>query len=442
MEFPTLYFNDKLGRKRLWKIWVKGDTVYREGGLVDGKKVNSNRTFKSKNIGKKNETSAEEQAKREAERDWIKKLGEGRTPDPEDVIGITMMKQVTEEKLKMGGVARTVASKIRGRKTINMKVKSPYIITDLEKEPIIPMKANKWELDDKGELKNKIKKYFKFENGVWVQPKLDGYRCIAKIHSSKNGKKVILSSNGRKQFPWFEHIRKEVLELGSKVDLLDGLDGELYIHQKQNFSTIQSMCAISSSKPHPNEAQIILHVFDLVDESAKISQEERLEKLDQIFKFHDGTALSLVPTHKIKTALEVNTYHQKFIQELYEGVIVRSNECVYMEAKSKRRSLYLRKYKDFKDEEYKVIGIELDSGVSEEYFVWLCTTEKGIFDSKHKNLFKAKPMGTRQERIKQYKNHQKYIGKLLKVRFQEYTEDGIPRFPIGVCFREKWDLTG
>lgn len=430
MEFPILYFDDKLGRKRLWKIWVIGDTVYREGGLVDGKKVSSNRTFKSKNVGKENETSAQEQAKREAERDWVKKLGEGRLPDPQDVFGVEMAKKITEEKLKMGGVARTVSAKIRGRKAVNLKVKSPHIVIDLKKEPVTPMKANKWELDDQGKLKNKVKKYFDFEVGVWVQPKLDGYRCIAKIHNNK----VVMSSNGRKQFPWFEHIRKDILELGTKVDFLDGLDGELYIHQKQNFSAIQSICGISRSKPHVQEKEMVLHVFDLVDESGKISQEERLKKLNKIFEEYQGTALIQVPTHKIKSASEVSTYHQTFIEELYEGVIVRSSECFYLVSNSKRRSLHLRKYKDFKDEEYKVTGVELDSGVSQENFVWICTTDGNVF-------FKAKPMGTKEDRIRQYKNHQKYLNKLLKVRFQEYTEDGIPRFPIGVCFREKWDLS-
>ena len=35
-----------------------------------------------------------------------------------------------------------------------------------------------------------------------------------------------------------------------------------------------------------------------------------------------------------------------------------------------------------------------------------------------------------------YKDHEKYIGKMLTVRFQNLTALGVPRFPVGVVIRD------
>ena len=39
-------------------------------------------------------------------------------------------------------------------------------------------------------------------------------------------------------------------------------------------------------------------------------------------------------------------------------------------------------------------------------------------------------------RADRMKNVTKYYGKLLTVKFQELTSDGIPRFPVGISFRD------
>ena len=55
---PVLYNIDKSKKERMWKVWVTDDTVHRVQGLVDGKKQTYERSYKGKNIGKKNETSS------------------------------------------------------------------------------------------------------------------------------------------------------------------------------------------------------------------------------------------------------------------------------------------------------------------------------------------------------------------------------------------------
>ena len=46
---PVLYNLDKNGNKRMWKIWIVKDTIYRLSGLKKGKKVSFERTFEGKN---------------------------------------------------------------------------------------------------------------------------------------------------------------------------------------------------------------------------------------------------------------------------------------------------------------------------------------------------------------------------------------------------------
>ena len=94
----------------------------------------------------------------------------------------------------------------------------------------------------------------------------------------------------------------------------------------------------------------------------------------------------------------------------------------------------MRKYKNFKDEELKVIGVELDEGVSREYFVWKCVTSDG-------KEFKSKPEGTREMKYFWYDNSEKYINRMITIKYQDLSPDGIPRFPIAKAFRSGGDLS-
>src|SRR5437868_14087923 len=105
--------------------------------------------------------------------------------------------------------------------------------------------------------------------------------------------------------------------------------------------------------------------------------------------------------------------------------MIKAVDLVY---KPGSRSVKMRKFKKFNDAEFRVIGCALDKGVSKEQFTWVVTTKEG-------KKFNAKPMGTKEEKLKWYANREKYQGKWLKIKFQGYSEDGIPRFPIAIHFR-------
>jgi DNA ligase-1 len=75
---PPLFKKDKKGGTRVWKITVTGNLIEIEHGLENGEKIKTSEPIMSgKNIGRKNETSPEQQANLEAKSRWKKKKDTG-----------------------------------------------------------------------------------------------------------------------------------------------------------------------------------------------------------------------------------------------------------------------------------------------------------------------------------------------------------------------------
>lgn len=460
LEYPDVYYLpilfsiDKNKKERMWKIYVSDDTVHRIQGLTQGKKIPYSRVFKGKNIGKKNETSPHEQAKQAAETMWVKQIDKNYFPKCKE--GKALLAKIRKSTSSTGGHNINAGAAIRGRNTKNIKRKASLAVKTVQTK-ITPMKAGVWELSDSEDPHSvlpKVIKYFNFDEGVYVQPKFDGWRAVARVQFSGGEhvggeREVVFTTNNSKQYPWFEHLRKEVLELISTPAIaklaLDGLDGEFYAHRivdekgeglsdEARFSTISSMCGVARSEPHPLETQMQFHVFDLVDLSGKLTQDQRFANLKKIFRgVKSSPNIILSPTKIARNIKDITRYHNLFAQEGYEGIIIRSRDLIYIQ----KRSMYIRKYKHFIDREYPIIDVRKDEGVDDEHFVWVCH-DPSVIDPKTQRpkRFKAKPRGCREDKVYWYENYLEYIGMPLTVRFQEYSDDGVPRFPIGIGIRE------
>lgn len=445
---PTLFTLDKAGKERIWKIWVEDNVVRRLQGLVDGKKQTYEREYFGKNIGKKNETTSDEQAKQEAETLWTKQLDKGYLPKCEE--GLALIKKLEKETSKSGGHNINSTAVIGGRKGKKI-TETNNLAVDKVDVYIKPMKASEWELEDPQDhtsVKSKVIKYFNFDEGVYLQTKLDGWRCVARLQTTSTGEVCVLTTNNGKQYPWFRNLRDEITEFlkKNKGKYLDGLDGELYSHElydsegnlmndEMRFNRISSTCSISRKTPDPLEDQMQFIVFDLVDLSGEKTQDERINLLKRLFKNKPKKVenVKLCETVTIFSIDDVYKFHDTFSQDGYEGVILRSKDLNY----TNKRSLSMRKYKYFIDREYTLIDVEKKKGVEDEYFVWVCIDEN-IIDSKSGEYkrFKAKPTGTTEEREEWYRNYTNFLGMKLKVKFQEYTEEGVPRFPVASGIRE------
>lgn len=258
---------------------------------------------------------------------------------------------------------------------------------------------------------NKRAKSMKFP--CFAQRKLDGVRCVAIPGRG------LYSRNGKK-FPHLEHICNEVNRISTIV-----LDGELY-SDELTFQEIVGLVKKEIMKPDDieNMHKIYLYVYDCVQPEKPYT--ERNYMLEQLFSNNKTTALKLLSTETCTTIDDVTKLHADYVAEGYEGLILRQSNGLY---KVGHRSTDLQKYKEFCDSEYPVVGYKQGDGEEKGCVIWICRTPAG-------HEFAVRPRGTRSDRIVLFARGDAYIGKLLTVRYQELTTDGIPRFPVGISFRD------
>jgi DNA ligase-1 len=156
---------------------------------------------------------------------------------------------------------------------------------------------------------------------------------------------------------------------------------------------------------------------------------ERMRLLTELFVRVRQTTPSRVfgvETVIVKTVNEMKEAHNEYVKEGYEGIMIRDPCGVY---EPNKRSKYLQKYKEFMEDEFVITGFHDGEGIDKDAVIWNCVTKEG-------RMFSVKPKSTFEERKRIFKEADTYIGKLLTVVFQEYSPDGIPRFPVGKAIRD------
>jgi ATP-dependent DNA ligase len=394
-SFPTLYGKASTGKIKMWSIKVEDNkgvgAITTTHGYLDGKlQVNTRLVTVGKNLGKKNETTPVQQAINEAQSDWKKKTEAG---------GMTEKKPTEEAAAGAGKAGDSDKESVKSVKP--SAEKNAKAATDAGVVPH-PMLAHDY---------NKRGKDIKFP--CYAQKKLDGVRCLA---ISGKG----LYSRTGKAFPHMDHIRAEINSLPKGTIL----DGELY-SDTLNFQEIVGLVKKETLKPAdaPKMTQIYLCVYDTVMDG---TNEARNAYLTNLFKTHTFKALKLLQTDVANNLDDVKRLHAEYVADGYEGLILRNKAGLY---KVGHRSADLQKYKEFKDDEYKIVGFKEGDGIEKGCVIWICETKD------HKT-FSVRPRGTHEQRAEAFKTASKAVGKKLTVRFQELTEDGIPRFPVGLAIRD------
>lgn len=374
----TLYKLSTTGKLLKWSAHASGPTVIQSHGEVGGKITHQPYVAKPKNVGKKTETTAEAQAEKEVEQLYTKKLKEGYVD--------------SMEKAKAG--------------------KTDSII----KGGIKCMLAHKFD-----EQKHKM------SYPAFVQPKLDGIRCLAHVTSTG----VTLWSRTQKQFVTLAHIETAIYNLTRYYFRQGGedfyFDGELYNHKyKDNFSEIASL-ASKKTLNKDDETKVLnleYHIYDIyLPDEPTYDFSQRVSILEQ-YNFNAHPYLKLVFTHIVSNEHQVIDWQRKFIEKGFEGAMVRGFYSPY----ECKRSYNLQKVKTFQDEEFKIVTFELSK--DEKSVIAVCALKNG-------ETFKATMRGNKEENVKKfYDQRARLKGKKLTVKFQSYTEYNVPRFPVGVAVRD------
>jgi hypothetical protein len=89
----------------------------------------------------------------------------------------------------------------------------------------------------------------------------------------------------------------------------------------------------------------------------------------------------------------------------------------------------LQKFKQFLDDEFSIVDFLEGTGNDAGTVIWVCTNDNN-------DTFKVRPRGTREQRREWFSDGNNLIGSTLTVRYFELTDDGIPRFPVGIAIRD------
>jgi ATP-dependent DNA ligase len=441
-KFPSLYHTDTNNNIRIWTITVRlikglkklykidwnllqDNTIpiklsylksteiptgtitqlYVETGVITGKMTRHSPTYPiMKNKGKKNERNSLKQGLVLSRSLYLKKINNG-----------FQIKSNFDKKLKI-------------KKNIKY----------------FPMLVRKY--DDE-------KKNIKYPS--YVQPKLDGARCTAFLgkHPRKNPTvdDVIMYTRQRIDYLGFSLIKEELFPIlcdmwDYETDGSIRIDGELYKHGL-------SLQVISGAVRNPNRLTIPkykgirFHIFDAFYPLRSTEFKDRIDFVDDVFNNSNkkSNCLVQVTTIIVKSEKEQNDLYKKFLNEKYEGIIIRNADSLYLTSavknSTKIRSKYVLKRKMRYSDEFEVVGYTQGTkGRDIGAIIWICVTHDGVtqFNTTPKNT-------TYEERYKLYKlaNANKgeqfnalYKGRMMTVEYEDLSKNKVPLRAKSIGFRE------
>lgn len=280
-----------------------------------------------------------------------------------------------------------------------------------------PETGQKFNTDASGEIKPMLAISFdekQIRYPCLCQPKYDGVRCTVSVGS--DGEVKIISRQGKPyNIPhlkeWAERHREAL-----------PLDGELYNHGELSFQEITS--AVKRQSEMTKKIRYV--VYDRpVDDEMNIERWTDLLEMERCCVFKDSPAY--LSSYKICHSIdEVREYHSECVANGYEGVIIRNTDAKY---EFGFRSRNLVKLKEFDDSEFLISDVVEGTGRDAGTAVFELQLEDG-------RKFKARPVGSFEQRKDYFDRRTELIGKMCTVKYQGFSDDGVPRFPVAIAIRD------
>lgn len=259
---------------------------------------------------------------------------------------------------------------------------------------------------------------------AFAQPKLNGVRCVAERISEDE---VVYTSREANRFETLDHLTPyicKMIPIGAK------LDGEMYnpnLTFEEIISRIKRVLGDRSDIEH-DPLQYWIYDALLPQEPFKTRFDALKDYFADLMEFYKTIDLPLLFTETIlvQNAEEFEKCHSMWAARGYEGAMLRNLEGPYL---LDYRSTDLLKYKHFVDEDFKIVGGHEGSGKDEGTVIFDCVTHEG-------KPFAARPKGSYELRKHWWDTLEEQKGKNLTVRYQNYSAEGIPIFPVGLTVRD------
>lgn len=257
--------------------------------------------------------------------------------------------------------------------------------------------------------------------GVYVSPKLDGYRCIAVID---RGDVTLYSRNGTvyKNFP---SIVEELSEKYADYQLV--LDGEI---MSDDFQAMQKTAFNDKER---GVSDVSFYVFGFIPfeewqtEKFKMVTKDRLEMLEKLLPYDSNSNIRLVQQVLLDSVEAVTRYEINYIDQGFEGAMVLPNIPYFKGKKSNR----LMKFKTMESQDCEVIAIYNGTGKYENVMGGIM-----LLQEDGKTQCDCGSGFTDADREWIWNNQDAIVGRLAEIKYQELTPDGVMRFPIFLRWRD------
>ena len=271
-----------------------------------------------------------------------------------------------------------------------------------------------------------------------VSRKIDGVRCS---FYWKDGEVKSASRGGGDYDPSTYQLREhpKMIELFKQhPDWV--LDGELYKHGK---SLQQISGAARMEKTAAGCDWLEYYVYDIMIPEMPFENRFGMLKILQGFLGQDefnpekewteeDLRVQVIPHVWVEgdnKKDQIMELHNQYVAEGWEGCVARDISKDY---KFGGRGMEMVKFKSYKDDCFKVIGIEGGLRGSED-MVFILETDDG-------KTFKAKPFGDRNQKQEYWDNfEEKYKGQIGECKFFYYSDEGVPLQPSFKAFRYDLD---
>lgn len=279
----------------------------------------------------------------------------------------------------------------------------------------------------------------KFEEGktkltypVIVQRKYNGIRTVAFARDSGDDFKVILYSRTRIEYPGLDYLRDDLrplfLHLRSTNKKNMYIDGELYKHgvplQKITGDGRREDTIVA------DYSFMVYDCFDLDDLNA--STRSRVDTITALINESNCEFAVAVESYDCADLAEIKARYQEFLDEAYEGLMIRPAEAKYVFSVKGYHSGNLLKMKPRHDAEYELVDwFVAENGKAQGLLMVVCKTEDGklfnvtpSMDVLSRQELAAK-MGNEEENGKTYFENV-WKGVQITVDYDEKSNDGIP----------------
>lgn len=280
---------------------------------------------------------------------------------------------------------------------------------------------------------------------VIASPKLDGIRCL-KI----SGKAVSRS---------FKPISNHFIRTEIEKFLPDGIDGEIML-DGATFSEITSAVATEDGTPN-----FVYHAFDYVaSDNLNRPYKERLKDLEVVCV--NIPYVRIVETRLIANLDQLEKYEEECLEKGYEGVMLRSPQGPYKCGRSTLKEQYLLKIKRFDHFEAKIVDFleqmhnDNEKEENELGLTKRSTSKDGMSPAGTLGKFVVESLAeavniksgdqlkvgsgsglTKELRQLVWNNKEKFLGKLIRCKYQKVGSKDKPRFITFDGFRDKWDMS-